>query len=71
MRIAIITVAGISNRFNHGVKDKVLKAIYYEGDPRRTLLFRQCRQCRDMDRIILVGGYQYEALSSYVERIIE
>ena len=31
---AIITVAGISSRFNEGIpeKDKCLKAIYYEKD---------------------------------------
>lgn len=66
MKIAVITVAGISSRFNENQDRKVLKAIYFQQDPHKTLLFRQCQQCSDMDKIIIVGGYQYDELLKYV-----
>ena len=66
MKIAVITVAGISSRFNENKDKKILKAIYFQQDPHKTLLFRQCQQCSNMDRIIVVGGYQYDELSNYI-----
>ncbi len=47
MRIAIITNAGISSRFNEGIPEgeKKLKAIYHEGDMKNTLLYHQLIKC--------------------------
>lgn len=72
MQIAIITVAGVSSRFNQGIKEseKQLKAIYHEEDPSHTLLFHMIKKCGFADRIIVVGGYKYEDLCSYIEKHI-
>lgn len=68
MKTAIITVAGISSRFNEGLPEeqKKLKAVYWEKDPTETLLFHLVRKCSYADQIIVVGGYQFEALQAYV-----
>lgn len=67
MKAAIITVAGISSRFNEGVPEdkKELKVIYSEGGVQDTLLYHLLRKCSYADKIILVGGYQYEKLESF------
>ncbi len=67
MRVAVITVAGISSRFNEGIpeNEKVLKAIYSENGPEDTLLYRLLRKCAYADRIVVVGGYQFEKLYSW------
>ena len=67
MKIAIITVAGISSRFNEGVCEaqKVLKAIYSQGDVRQTLLYRLLERCVFADLIVVVGGYKMEDLKKY------
>lgn len=68
MKTAVITVAGISSRFNEGVpeKERVLKAIYHEGDARETLLYHLLRKCVFADRIVVVGGYRFAELETYV-----
>lgn len=70
MKIAIITVAGISSRFNEGLKeeDKQLKAIYFEGKRKDTLLMHLILHCSFADKIIVVGGYQYDRLKTYMDR---
>ncbi len=67
MRTAIITIAGISSRFNECIPEeqKTLKAIYYEGDSTNTLLYHLLLKCAYADRIILVSGYKAESLSDY------
>ena len=70
MKIAVITVAGTSSRFNVNEEKKSLKAIYHKDNPLQTLLFRQCHQCQNMDKIIIVGGYMYNRLSEYINNIL-
>ena len=67
MKVAIITVAGISSRFNEEVPEdkKELKAIYSENGARSTLLFHLLRKCSYADKIILVGGYKFENLDAF------
>lgn len=67
MRVAIITVAGESSRFNEGIpeKEKSLKCIYSECGKEDTLLYRLLKKCENMDRIIIVGGYKYSELDSF------
>ncbi len=67
MRIAIITVAGISSRFNQGIceDDKVLKCLYTEGGKENTLLYHLMKKCSYADSIIFVGGYKYEELCTF------
>lgn len=67
MKAAIITVAGISSRFNEGIPETVkeLKAIYTEDDVKQTLLYHLLQKCSFADKIILVGGYKFENLKNY------
>ena len=67
MKAAIITVAGISSRFNEGVPEdkKELKAIYTEGNEKDTLLYHLLLKCSFADKIIIVGGYKFEDLKKY------
>ncbi len=71
MEAAIITVAGISSRFNEGIpeEDKCLKAIYYERDRADTLLCHLVEKCMFADRIIIVGGYKYDDLKAYCDEL--
>ena len=72
MKIAIITVAGVSSRFNQGVAEDnvILKAIYYDGRQEDTLLYHMVSRFSFVDRIIVVGGFQFDRLSQYVERFL-
>lgn len=67
MRVAIITVAGISSRFNEGIpeNEKILKAIYTETEAQDTLLYNLLKKCSFADQIVVVGGYKFEELYSY------
>lgn len=67
MKIAIITIAGISSRFNEGIPEeyKKLKAVYHEGNEKETLLYHLIRKCSYADKIILVGGYKVDDLKNY------
>lgn len=67
MRAAIITVAGISSRFNEGILEdkKELKAIYTERTAKDTLLYHLLLKCAYADKIIVVGGYKFESLKKY------
>lgn len=67
MKVAIITIAGISSRFNEGIAEdrKVLKCLYTESDKKNTLLYRLMKKCSYADHIILVGGYKYEDLCAF------
>ncbi len=67
----IITVAGVSSRFNSGFKDSHLKAIYFEEKTTETLLFKILEKCKDADSIIVVGGYKYDELKNYIEKNLD
>lgn len=66
MKVAIITVAGVSSRFNENEEDKVLKCIYSVGDARKTILYSILRKCEGYQKVIIVGGYQYDNLLEYI-----
>lgn len=67
MRYVIITVAGRSERFNQDVSNPSLKCIFYRKDKRKTLLYAMLKKCTGYDKVIVVGGYQYDALQSYIK----
>lgn len=67
MTYAVITVAGISSRFNHGEETPVLKCIYHTGDIKKTLLFSILKKCYGCKGVIVVGGYQFKELEKYTE----
>ena len=64
MKVPIITIAGLSSRFNEGINEdkKVLKCIYTEKGKEDTLLYHLLKKCSYADYIILVGGYKYDDL---------
>ena len=70
MKIAIITVAGISSRFNRDVpeEEKTLKCIYWEDDPKNTLIYQLLNKVSSYDRIIVVGGFKFDDLESYLSK---
>ncbi len=69
MKISIITVAGISSRFNKDVseEDKILKCLYYEENPQNTLIYQMLQKLEYCDKIIIVGGYKYSDLEEYLK----
>lgn len=66
--LSIITVAGISSRFNKGISEdeKALKCIYTADSPADTLLYRMTHKLSSSDRLIIVGGYKYDDLERYI-----
>lgn len=68
MKSLIITVAGMSSRFNRDTKENVLKCLYYEDVPDNSLISRQVRTAFGaVDEIVVVGGYKYEDLERFVQ----
>ena len=67
MKVAIITIAGVSSRFNEGIPDseKKHKAIYTEGGASDTLLYHLLCKCSFADKIVVVGGNKYEDVQEY------
>ncbi|MDR2436933.1 MAG: hypothetical protein LBD17_02515 [Endomicrobium sp.] len=63
MRILIITVAGMSRRFNR----KCAKTVYYECSPKNSILYQVCLKAYKCDKIIIVGGYKIEDIKEYIE----
>ena len=67
MKSLIITVAGMSSRFNKDTKEDVLKCLYYEDSPANSLLSLQVHKVYELvDEIIVVGGYKYEDLEHFI-----
>lgn len=67
LKLLIITVAGMSKRFSRSVGYDCLKCIYYEDNPKDTLLYRIIKQNQDVDKYIIVGGFQFGKLEEYVK----
>lgn len=69
MKSLIITVAGMSSRFNKDTEEDVLKCLYYEGTPANSLLSIQVHKCFDLvEEIIVVGGYKYSDLETFIRQ---
>lgn len=69
MKSLIITVAGMSSRFNKDTKEDVLKCLYYEDSPANSLISLQVHKVFDLiDEIIVVGGYKYEDLEIFIRQ---
>lgn len=67
-KIAIITVAGISSRFNKDVPndEMILKCLYYEENPEDTLIYKMLEKLSYADKIVIVGGFKFDDLVDYV-----
>ena len=70
MKVLIVTVAGISSRFNRDTSRNVLKCLYYEDSPTHSLLYQIMCKALDFERVILVGGYLYDELVMYAEKYL-
>lgn len=69
MKSLIITVAGMSSRFNKHIKEEVLKCLYYEDTPANSLISLQVHKVFDfVDEIVVVGGYRYEDLEKFISQ---
>lgn len=69
MKSLIITVAGMSSRFNRDTEKDVLKCLYHEKGSEQSLLSQQVHKCYDLvDEIIVVGGYKYEDLVAFIRQ---
>ncbi len=66
MRSLIITVAGLSSRFNRDLDKPVLKCLYYRKSYKASLLYQLVRKAGDIDEIVIVGGYLYNDLEKFV-----
>jgi choline kinase len=68
MKSLIITVAGIASRFNKDTDKDVLKCLYFEGTPDKSLLSIQIHSVYNLvDEIIVVGGYKFEDLKDFIK----
>ena len=69
MKVAIITIAGVSSRFNDGIEESLWrhKAIYSEGRMEDTLLYHLLLKCSFADKIIVVGGNRFDEVRSYCD----
>lgn len=72
MKIVIITVAGISSRFNKDLpeEDKILKCLYFEDNPQDTLIYHMLEKADYADKIVVVGGFKYDDLVGYINNSI-
>lgn len=70
MKVLIVTVAGISSRFNRDTSRNVLKCLYYEDSPTHSLLYQIVCKVLDFECVIIVGGYLYDELVMYAEKYL-
>lgn len=72
MKIAIITVAGISSRFNKDIPkdEKILKCLYYDEKSEDTLIYHMLEKLEYADNIVVVGGYKFQDLTNYINKHI-
>ena len=69
MKSLIITVAGMSSRFNKDTKEDVLKCLYFEDTPANSLLSIQVHKCFDLvDEIVVVGGFKFDNLETFIRQ---
>lgn len=69
MKSLIITVAGMSSRFNKDTKEDVPKCLYYEDTPANSLLSFQVHKVFNLvDEIVVVGGYKHEDLWQFIRQ---
>ncbi len=65
-------MAGISSRFNKDVPndEMVLKCLYYEENPKDTLIYRMLEKLSYADKIVIVGGFKFDDLIDYSNKHI-
>lgn len=68
MRVLLLTVAGLSSRFERSLGRPCLKCIYFEHSFAESLLYRMISQKAEFDRYVIVGGYRFHELQETVAR---
>lgn len=72
MRSLIITVAGLSSRFNRDLSHPVLKCLYHESTPNTAPLSYQITSFYEIvDEIVIVGGFKFEDLTAFCVKEIK
>lgn len=71
MKALIVTVAGTATRFNRDTDKETLKCLYYETSPCYSLLYQILDKAREIDQIIIVGGYLYDKLITFTEKYLK
>lgn len=71
MRTLIITVAGTATRFNRDTEEPTLKCLYNIGGRKHTLLYQILDKARDFDEYVIVGGYLFDRLETFVNSNLE
>lgn len=66
MKSLVVTVAGCASRFNQDTSSQALKSLYYIDSPKNSLLYQILDKSRDVEEIIVVGGFLYEELCRFV-----
>lgn len=67
MKSLIVTVAGMSTRFNRDLDSPILKCLYYRHSYKYSLLYQIIEKAHAVDEIIIVGGYLYDQLEKFVK----
>ena len=70
MKTLIVTVAGTAKRFNKNTEHKTLKCLYYRESPKYSLLYQILSKSKELDKFIIVGGYLYGELSSFIDKYL-
>lgn len=68
MKTLIITVAGLSSRFNKDLDENTLKCLYYTSSYKNSLLYQIVSKSDSFNEIIIVGGYKYSELEVFVNK---
>lgn len=63
----IITVAGLSSRFNKDLDRQCLKCLYNENEPKNSILSLIINTVGEYDQYIIVGGYKFDELKEFVD----
>lgn len=71
MKSLIITVAGTSTRFNKDIREPTLKSLYFNKNPKYSLIYQILNKARDIDEYVIVGGYLFEKLELFIKNHLD
>lgn len=68
MKILLVAAAGLSSRFSQSLGETCLKCIYHSGSAEETLLYQMLHLDAGFDKYIIVGGFMYEQLKTFLKQ---
>lgn len=68
LKILLITVAGMSQRFSESIGRPCLKCIYYKNNIKESLLYQMMHKEPEFDRYVIVGGYKFDKLKETLDK---